>query len=84
MMDFPPWLTLWIGLIVVAVVLNYAHKFDQWLRMRANPNGDSRKSSVWLWVLMIGMIGGGLFWIGSQPGGGGGGDYDPWEFARGP
>lgn len=74
----PAWLTMFFGLVVAAVVCNVAIRIDD----KANPDKDPRKQSPWVWVVFAVVIGGGLFWVVTQPGGGGGRYDDPWAFAR--
>lgn len=82
MTDLPPWLVMFLGMVTIAAVVNGAHKLDQWITSKTNPGRDSRKSSWWVWLIVIAFVGGGLIWTFSHGPVPGGGSYDRWEFAR--
>lgn len=71
-------LLFWFGLTAVAVIGHYAIKLDEWQKSRRDADADPRKSSWWVWCVMVLMIGGGLYWMGtnSEPAPRGGQDED--------
>lgn len=78
--DLPPWLQMFLGLIVIAVTANVVVSLDGWIMKRVQPDRDPRKASWWVWVVFVVLIGGGSLWVVTQPSGDRSGDR--WEFAR--